>query len=135
MTDTTHDPRSFIQLLADATDHFSKLLRSEIKVVRAELTEKVTEVATGLAALLLAAVLLVPTLVLLLLALASWFIELGLRASLAHLAAAGAGLIVSGALALFGKSRLSGDALKPQRTAAEIEHDTDALRRVAPGAG
>ena len=132
MTDMTRDPRSFVRLLADASEQFSRLLRSEIKVVRAELAEKVGEVATGLAALVLAAVLLVPTLVLLLMALASWFIELGLRASLAYLAAAGVGLIVCGGLALFGKSRLALDALKPRRTAREIAHDTDALKRVAP---
>lgn len=132
MTDITSDPRSFVRLLADAADQFSRLLRSEIKVVRAELAEKVGEMASGLGALLLAAVLLVPTLVLLLMALASWFIELGLRASLAQLAAAGVGLVVCGVLALFGKSRLSADTLKPRRTAREIEHDTDALKRISP---
>ncbi len=132
MTDRTSDPRSFVQLLADASDQFSRLLRSEIKVVRAELAEKLTEIATGLGALVLAAVLLVPTLVLLLMSLAAWLIELGLRASLAYLAAAGAGLIVSGVLALFGKSRLAPDILKPRRTAREIERDTDALKRIAP---
>jgi len=135
MADMTSDPRSFVRLLADAADQFSRLLRSEIKVVRAELAEKVTEAATGVGALVLAAVLLLPTLVLLLLALASWFIELGLRASLAYLAAAGAGLIVSGALALFGKSRLSADNLKPRQSAREIAHDKDALKRVSPSAG
>lgn len=132
MTDITSDPRSFVRLLADAADQFSRLLRSEIKVVRAELAEKVGEMASGLGALLLAAVLLVPTLVLLLMALASWFIELGLRASLAQLAAAGVGLVVCGVLALFGKSRLSADTLKPRRTTREIEHDTDALKRISP---
>jgi len=34
------DPRSFVQLLADAPDQFSRLMRSEIKVVRAEMAEK-----------------------------------------------------------------------------------------------
>ena len=134
MTDMTSDPRSFVRLLADAADQFSRLLRSEIKVVRAELAEKVGEAASGIGALVLAAVLLVPTLVLLLMALASWFIELGLRGSLAHLAAAGVGLVVCGALALFGKSRLAADRLKPRRTEREIAHDKDALKRISPSA-
>ena len=120
--------RSFIQLLADATDQFSRLVRSEIKVVRTEMAEKAVEAATGVGALVVAVVVLLPTVVLLLLALAAWLMELGLRGSLAHLAAAGVGLIVSMALLLFGKSRLN---LKPEHTAREIERDTDALRRVA----
>lgn len=121
--------RSFIQLLADATDQFSRLLRSEIKVVRAEMAEKAVEATTGVAALVVAAVVLLPTVVLLLLALAAWLMEFGLRGSLAHLSAAGVGLIISIALLLFGKSRLSGDSLKPRHTTREIERDADALRR------
>jgi hypothetical protein len=125
----TADERSFLRLLADAGDQLSRLMRSEIKVVRAEMAEKATAAATGLAAVIVAAILAVPALVLLLMALASWLVELGLRASLANLAAAGAGLVVCAVLLLIGKSRLSPDALKPQRIAREIERDADAARR------
>ena len=123
------DPRSFVRLLADAPDQFSRLMRSEIKVVRAEMAEKAGEAAVGIGALVVAAILLVPVLVLLLAALASWLMELGLRASLAHLVAAGAGLVLSVALFLLAKSRLSPERLKPRRTAREVERDADALKR------
>ena len=123
------DQRSFVRLLADAPDQFSRLMRSEIKVVRAEMAEKAGEAAIGIGALVVGLILLVPVLVLLLVALASWLMELGLRASLAHLAAAGAGLVLSLALFLLAKSRLSPEHLKPRRSAREIERDADALKR------
>src|SRR5437879_2531697 len=107
--EVTADQRSFVQLLADASDQFSRLMRSEIKVVRAEMAEKAVEVAIGVATLVVAAILLIPAMVLLLMALASWLVELGLRASLAHLIAALVGLVLSGGLFLVGKSRLNPD--------------------------
>src|SRR5690242_8740015 len=94
--DLVGDPRSFLQLLGDASDQFAKLLRSEMAVVRAEMAEKVVEAATGVAALIVALVVLLPALVLLLMALASWLVELGLRASLAQLIAALAGFVLCG---------------------------------------
>ena len=127
----TTDPRSFVRLLADASDQFSRLMRSEMKVVRAEMAEKAGDAAIGIGAVVVGAILLVPVLVLLLVALASWLMELGLRASLAHLAAAGAGLVLSGGLFLLGKSRLSPDHLKPRRSARELERDVAGLKRAA----
>ena len=127
----TADRRSFVQLLADASDQFSRLMRSEMKIVRAEMAEKAGEAAIGIGALVVGTILLVPVLVLLLVALASWLMELGLRASLAHLAAAGVGLVLSGGLFLLGKSRLTPDHLKPGRSAREVERDVEALKRAA----
>lgn len=124
------DPRPLVRLITDAMGQFSGLIHSEMAVVRAEAGEKVMQAVTGAAVLLVAALLLIPTMVLALMAFAAWLVELGLRASLAHLSAAGVGLAVTVVLALFGKTRLDPDRLKFKTTAKEIERDADALRRV-----
>jgi len=123
------DPRSLPRLLGDALDQFAKLLRSEIQVARAELAEKVAQAASGAGLLVAAGILLIPVAVLLLLALASWFIDLGLRPWLAQLCAGGAGLIVVALLALIGKSRVAPGNLALTHTADELSRDAEAAKR------
>jgi hypothetical protein len=128
---TEPDTRSIPRLIADALDQFAKLIRSEMGVVRAEMAEKAVQAGTGAGLLIGAAVLLVPTLVLALLALSAFLIELGLRASLAHLIAAGAGLAIAGALAWVGKSKVTPSNLALTHTARELARDADAAKRAA----
>ena len=125
-----NDPRSFPRLLANAVDEFVQLLLSEIAVARAELTEKLSQATSGAIMLVVALVLLIPVSVILLLALASWFSELGLRASLAQLCAGLAGFAVVGLLALLGKSKLAPAKLSPKHTLREMKRNADAARGV-----
>jgi uncharacterized membrane protein YqjE len=67
--------------------------------------------------------------VLLLLALASWLSELGLRPSLAQACAGGAGLIIIGLIAFIGKSKVTPQNLALTHTRAELSRDADAARR------
>lgn len=127
MIDT--DPRSVGRLATDAVDHFSKLLRAEMAVARAEFSEKLGEAVTGAGMLVVAGLLLLPVVTLLLFAFAAWLIEVGLRASLAYGAAAMLGLVVVGVLALFGKSKVSPSNLAPKHTQAELARDADAAAR------
>lgn len=124
MTDT--DPRSAPRLAVDAIDHFSKLLRSEVAVARAEFFQKMGEAVTGAASLAVAGILLVPVVVVALIALAALLIEFGLRAPAAYGLAALGGLLLVGALALFGKSKLSPANLAMNHTAKELAQDADA---------
>lgn len=123
------DNRSIAQLLADGLDEFARLIRSEMGVVRAEMAEKAIQAATGAALLIGAALLAVPSLVLALMALSAWLTELGMRASLANLIAAGAGIAIGVALALVGKSRIAPKNLAPSHIAREVERDVDAAKR------
>ena len=126
-----HDQRSVLKLISDAIQQFSALIGSELKVVRAEMAEKATEVASGVGLLVVAAVLIIPASVLMLIAFAYWLIELGLlRSSLAHLSAGAMGLVLAGVLAWIGKSKLAPENLKPKHSLHEIERDADAARRV-----
>jgi len=123
-----YDQRSVAELVGDVVNQFTKLIRNEMAIARAELTTKATEAALGAGFLIGGALLLIPAIVLLLMALAAWLVELGLSASVADLIAGVVGLLISGALAYVGKTKLSLDHLKPKRTMSEIERDIAAVK-------
>jgi Putative Actinobacterial Holin-X, holin superfamily III len=122
------DQRSVSELVGDAVDQFSKLIRNEVAIARAEISAKATEAAIGVGFLVGAALLLIPALVLLLMALAAFLIEIGLSDSLANLIAGVVGLLISGILAYVGKSRLAPGNLKPNRTINELQRDVNAVK-------
>jgi uncharacterized membrane protein YqjE len=124
------DPRSFGRLVSDSVTQFSGLLGSELRLAKAEAAEKATQAATAVGLLVGAGVLLIPAFILGLMALAAWLVELGLRASLAHLIAAAVGLAISALLGIIGKSRLSIESLTPRAIAREVERDIAAAKRV-----
>jgi hypothetical protein len=124
------DPRSLARLLSDAIKQSSALLGSELRLAKAEAAEKTSQAASAVGLLIGAGVLLIPTFILALMALAAWLVELGLRASLAHLTAAGVGLALSVILGLIGKSRLSLESLTPRYIAREVERDIAAAKHV-----
>jgi membrane protein implicated in regulation of membrane protease activity len=97
-------------------------------IARAELTAKATEAAIGAGLLIGGALLLIPAMVLLLMALAAWLSELGLSNSVSNLIAGVVGLLISGVLAYLGKIRLSPEHLKPKRTIRELERDVAAVK-------
>jgi len=89
---TANDSRSVSELFGDALSQFSKLVRNELQLARAEISIKVGQTTTAVGWLAGAAVFFIPTLVLLLISLATWLVEIGMRPSLAHLAAGLLGL-------------------------------------------
>lgn len=122
------DQRTVTELVGDAIDQFSKLIRNEVSIARAEIAAKATQAAMGAGFLAGAALLLIPALVLLLMALAAWLSELGLNDSLSNLIAGVVGLVISGVLAYMGKNRLSPENLTPQRTINELQRDVAAVK-------
>jgi hypothetical protein len=117
------EERSISQLVGDSLAELAKLVQNEIDLARAELSAKVA--VTGDAAKLIAAgaVLLIPGIVLILFALAAELIQLGLSAPLAYLCSGAGAVIIAGALAWAGMSRLSASALRPSATLDEIRRD------------
>ena len=122
--------RSVPRLALNAVNHVVGLMRSEMAVARAEFAEKSSQAVTGAALLAVAAVLLIPVTVILLVALGAWLVELGLRPSLAHACAGVTGLVVVGALALVGKSKVSPANLAPRHSLDQVARDADAVKRV-----
>ena len=125
---TPYDQRTVAELVSDVVSQFTKLIRNEMAIARAELTTKATEAALGAGFLIGGALLLIPAMVLLLMALAAWLVELGLSSSAADLIAGVVGILISGALAYVGKTKLSLDHLKPKRTMSAIERDIAAVK-------
>jgi hypothetical protein len=130
MTQIAEDVRSISRLFGDALENLSKLLRTEIQLARAEISEKASQAAVGAGMLVGALFLLTPALVLFLIAFAIWLGQLGLSPVTAHFLSGCVALIASGALAFAGASRLKPSALKPQVTIREVNKDVAAAKEM-----
>jgi VIT1/CCC1 family predicted Fe2+/Mn2+ transporter len=124
------DPRTITELVSDAVNQFSKLIRNEVAIARAEIAAKASQAATGVGFLIGGALLLIPPMVLLLMALAAWLVELGLSASLSNLSAGVVGFAISAVLAWVGMTKLKPENLKPKRTIHELERDVAAAKEL-----
>ena len=125
---SANDSRPVSELFADALTQFSKLMRNELELARAEISMKVGQAMTAIGLLVGAAILLIPTLVLLLISLAVWLAENGIRPSVAHLIAGVVGLLVVAILAGIGWNRLKTNSLVPKRTLDQLQQDAAAAR-------
>jgi Putative Actinobacterial Holin-X, holin superfamily III len=117
------EERSISQLVGDSLAELAKLVQNEIDLARAELSAKVTVTGDAVKLIAASAVLLIPGVVLILLAIASELIQLRLSAPLAYLCCGAGAVIIAGALAWAGMSRLSASALRPSATLDEIRRD------------
>ena len=122
------DHRPMSELFTDAINQFSKLVRNEVALARAEIASKVSAAAVGIAMLGAAACLLIAAMVVLLLALAAWLSELGLSDPLANLAAGVIAVLVCAGLAYFGIKRLNPENLAPHRTIEQVQRDVAAVK-------
>jgi hypothetical protein len=125
---TANDSRSVSELFGDALSQFSKLVRNELQLARAEISMKVGRTTTAIGLLAGAAVFLVPTLVLLMMSLGTWLVEIGVRPSLAYLIAGLIGLSVVALLGSIGANRLKTTSLVPTRTLDQLQQDAAAAR-------
>jgi hypothetical protein len=116
------------ELISDGLAQFSRLIRNEVALARAEVAGKAKQVARGGAMLGVAAFVALPALVILMLALAAFLHELGLAWSLSYLITAVVGFVVAGILAMLGMSRLKAEALLPNRTINQLHRDAAAMK-------
>jgi len=124
------DSRSIPELFSDAIGQLAKLVGNEFELARAELSEKVNQLGRGVAMIGAGAVLMIPALVLLLFAAAAGLIQAGLSQPISYLVVGVVAAIVSAALILIGKNRLSGDTLKPSVTLEQFERDKMAVKEM-----
>jgi Putative Actinobacterial Holin-X, holin superfamily III len=124
------DPPTITELVSDAVNQFSKLIRNQVSIARAEMAAKASQAATGMGLLIGGALFLIPPMVLILMALAAWLVEVGLRASLSNLIAGAVGLAISAVLAWVGMTKLKPENLKPKRTIHELERDVAAAKEL-----
>jgi hypothetical protein len=131
MTRLTDDLHAIPGLLSDTAEQLGKLLQNEAQLARAELSQKMSQAATGAAYVIGAALLSIPVLVLLLIALALFLVQQGLSPALAHLIAAGVGLAISAVLAVVGARYLKPAELKPQVTLHQVERDIQTVKELS----
>ena len=127
---TSPSSRSIPELFSDAISQLGKLIGNEFELARAELSEKASQAGRSAALIGAGAVFLIPTLVLLLMAIAAMLISGGFSATAAYFLTAAGAAVISGALIATGLSRLSGDALKPKVTLEQIERDKIAAKEM-----
>jgi uncharacterized membrane protein YqjE len=125
---SANDSRSVSELFGDALGQLSKLMRNELQLARAEISMKLGQTSTAIGLLAGAAIFLIPTVVLLLMSLAAWLVETGMRPAMAQLLAGLAGLIVVAILGGLGLNRLKTNSLVPKRTLDQLQQDAAAAR-------
>jgi hypothetical protein len=124
--------RTLGQLVADASQDLSAIVRSEVSLAKAELRSDVAHAATGVAMFAVAGVLAFLALILLLIAAAYGLTTAGLPPWLAFLVVAGVLLLLTAGLALVGKARI-GRTGPPERTLRTTRDTVAALRTARRG--
>ena len=122
------ETRPVSELISDALGQFSRLVRNEVALARAEVADKAKQVARGGAMLGVAAFVALPALFILMMALAAGLHETGLAWWLSYLVTAVAGVLVAGILAMVGINRLKAEALVPNRTINQLHRDAATMK-------
>ncbi len=121
--------RSIPDILFDLFGQFTTLVRKEGQLARAEMSEKVGQVAAGLVLVVIGAVLLMPALVILLEAAVAALERAGLAPPWAALIVGGVVLLVGLILLMVGINRLKAENLVPQKTINQLQEDASVAKR------
>jgi hypothetical protein len=130
--DTTNDTleRTLGQLVADATNDISSIIRSEIALAKAEMSADAKRAGLGAGMFAAAGLFAFFALILLLISAAYGLVALGLAPWLAFLIVAGALLLIGAILVFAGKHSLDNIQGKPERA---IKSTQDTIAAVRPG--
>ena len=123
--------RSIPELFTDLVAQLATLLRKEGQLARAELSEKITTVATGLGLVVGGAVLLIPALVILLQAAVAALVEDGFAQPYAALTVGAAALLIGLILAIIGISRFRSETFVPHKTIHQLQRDVFVAKQQA----
>ena len=115
--------KGVVDLAGDALKEIGVLIQTELQLLRAEISEKLTFTAWSAALIGAGALLLMATVVLLLQAAIAGLVAYGLSWPVAILIIAAATLLVGAGLIWFGISRLSLDRLAPSKTIDQLQKD------------
>ncbi|PJI84461.1 putative superfamily III holin-X [Yoonia maricola] len=118
-------------LLVDTLRQFTSLVQGEVKLAKAEMSRIVTRAGIGIAFLAVAFLLALVSLNVLASAAVAYIAANGLSVGTAALIVGGILIVAATGFALAGKSRLSADALTPDKTADSIRDDITAIREAS----
>ncbi|HLG45212.1 MAG TPA: phage holin family protein [Reyranella sp.] len=118
------DEPGLFHALSDTISRATDLVQLEVRVFKAELDEKLSQVKAGVSLILSGAIFIAAALFLLLQAAVLVLVEAGLSPALATLLVAGASIVIGIAFMLTGRRQVDGDALTPDRTIRDLQRDT-----------
>lgn len=110
--------------LSDTMNRAAGLMQLEVRVFKAELDEKLSQLKTGVLFILSGAVFIAAALFLLLQAAVLALVKAGLSPALATLLVAAASIVIGVAFMFAGRKHMNGDALMPDRTIHDVKRDT-----------
>ncbi len=124
----TENPKSTGTLLSDALSHISSLVRNEVDLARAEVSENLNRAAVAVGLLVGAVVVALVALNVLAAALVAGLTEAGIDAGWSALIVGGVLAIVAFALMSKGINDLKMSSLAPTRTAKNVKRDAQAVK-------
>jgi uncharacterized membrane protein YqjE len=131
MTDQTQSAnKSAAGLLSDAIAHMSSLVRKEVDLARAEVSENVNRAGVAVGLLAAALVIALTALNVLAAALVAGLADWGLGAGWAALIVGVVLAVIAFALAMKAKNDLKLTNIAPSRTAKNVQRDAQALKEV-----
>jgi len=120
--------RPVAQLIGDVVDDVTGLVQTELRLIRAEMNEKVNKLASGGVLVAAAVILLIAGLGVALLAVSEWLIFAGLTREWALTLVALSALIIGGILAARGISNIKTTELVPDRSLRHIRRDIHTIK-------
>ena len=135
MTDQTHEPRrkSATALLSDLTTHVRSLMRKEVDLVRAELSESATKAAVAIGLIVGAVIFVLVALNVLSAALVAGIAELGIEEGWAALIVGAVYFVIALILVRKGSNDLKATSLAPTRTVKSVRADAHAVKETFHG--
>lgn len=115
-------------LVADAMSQMARLVETEIKLVRTELGEKLSEAIWAVAIIAASAVLLLASIILLLIGCVHLLIYFGMQPFVAYFAVGLLFIVIGGIAVYFAISRLTPSGLAPKRSLNQISKDARAIK-------
>ena len=115
--------RTVPELFTDLISQVTSLFRTETRLARAEINEKITQAGSGVGMIVGGAVLLIPALVVLLQAAVAALIDQGFEPHIAALIVGGAAFLIGFIVALIGVNQLKVKKLTPDKTIKQLQSD------------
>ena len=112
-----------VTLLTAAMSQSADLVQTEFRLARAEVSEKMAALRTGLAMMVIGAIFLIAALGMVLQALVSVLIAEGVSPPVAILLVAGGAGVIGLVMFLMGQKRLAPEELVPERTLTSLSRD------------
>jgi hypothetical protein len=122
------DHRSTPALVGDLINHVTELVRKEVQLLRAEMSEKSTQMVVAVGSIVAGAIVAIAALNVLAAALVAALVSAGIPATWSAVIVGGALAIVAAVLANRGIANLTAQNLAPVRTARAAARDTTMVR-------